>query len=106
MQKVVNRRKDREEVYIGRGSKWGNPFKVGEHGAKGECVQLFTEWICRGEGRYLLNQLGELEGKTLGCYCAPKGGTDHTHRPWVCHGQVLLALLQHRRAKLSRRAAA
>ena len=29
---VVNRRKETFDVYIGRGSKWGNPFKIGPDG--------------------------------------------------------------------------
>lgn len=119
MQKVVH---IRERVdgpgrpggkYIGRGpkwnpsaNKWGNPYVVGEHGSRGECVQLYREWICRGEGRRLLSELGELEGETLVCFCAPKGGVTHLdHAPdqWICHGQVLLALLAHRRQKIGQK---
>lgn len=106
-QAVVNIRTDAYERYIGRGakgapSKWGNPFKVGVHGERGECVELYKEWILRGDGRHLLPQVLELEGQTLGCFCAPKGGAT-SQDPWVCHGQVLLALIEHARKKLDER---
>lgn len=29
-------------VYVGRGSKWGNPFIVGEHGMAKECAERFA----------------------------------------------------------------
>jgi hypothetical protein len=61
---------------------------------------LYKEWIVRGEGRWLLRCLGELERKTLGCFCAPKGGLTE-HDPLVCHGQVLLRLHSWRRKKIA-----
>jgi hypothetical protein len=117
MERVVHVNKDPFDVYIGRpnrraglaGSVWANPFRIGdphpETGApiqRGEAVELFKEWIARGEGRCLLKQLGELEGKTLGCWCAKKGGVG-THGPVVCHGQILLLLLDHRRRVMERK---
>lgn len=108
--RVVDTRKDLFTKYIGRAqrsqpfNKWGNPFKVGVDGRRGECVELYREWICRGEGRHLLRDLGELEGgHVLGCWCAPAGGVTKDD-PWVCHGQVLLALLDHRRKVIERKA--
>ncbi len=114
MGRVVHVRKDRYDVYIGRGcgpsSKWGNPYRIGdphpETGrpiARGEGITLFKEWIVRGDGRRLLRDLGELEGKTLACWCAPTGGVTE-HDPLVCHGQVLLKLLSWRRRKISEKA--
>ena len=90
MTKVVNKYKEKYDVYIGRGSKWGNPFthKKGTKAkyivsSREESVQKFKEWITVGEGKYLLNDLYELEGKTLGCFCKPK----------LCHGDVLCELI-------------
>ncbi len=115
MGRVVHTKKDPFEVYVGRGrgskGTWGNPFRIGgPHPAtgreirRGEAVDLYKEWIVRGvpghgDGRHLLLRLGELEGRTLGCWCAPSGGVTE-HDPWVCHGQVLLALLAWRREKI------
>ncbi len=98
-ERVVDKRKQRYDVYIGRPSKWGNPFRVGVHAPRGECIELYKDWIVRGDGRHLLRQLGELEGKVLGCFCAPEGGAT-SHDPLVCHGQILLKLLDHRRRKI------
>ena len=36
----------------------------------------------------LLDRLGELEGKTLGCWCKPDQ---------ACHGDILIELLKERR---------
>lgn len=110
-QRVVHIKKDRYDVYVGRGrgSKWGNPYRIGDpHPESGgpmsrrEVLELFREYIVRGGGRPLLRDLGELEGKTLGCFCAAPGGVgerDHT----VCHGQILLKLLSWRREKLAQK---
>lgn len=101
MQKVVHIRRDRYDIYIGRGSIWGNPFKIGPDGDRAEVLRKYKDYLLRGEGRHLLGRLDELEGSTLGCFCAPAGGLttqDETH----CHGQLLLQLLQHRRRTLDK----
>lgn len=78
MPRVVHNKRESYDVYIGRPSKWGNPFVVGRDGTREEVIAKF--------GRYLLSNdelmvaLPELRGKTLGCWCAPK----------PCHGDYLL----------------
>lgn len=67
-------------VYIGRPSKWGNPFVIGTDGTREEVVQLYADWI---ETTDLILDLWELEGKDLICWCAPQ----------ACHGDVLLRLV-------------
>ena len=106
MGRVVHVKKDRFTRWVARGSKWGNPFRIGdphpETGqplSRGEAITLYKDWIVRGEGRWLLRHLGELENEVLGCFCAPKGGVTE-HDPLVCHGQILLKLLAWRRKKL------
>lgn len=106
MGRVVHVKRDRYTKWVARGSKWGNPFRIGDPHPitgrplmRGEAVSLFLEWILRGEGRWLLRYLGELEGEVLGCFCAPKGGVSE-HDPLICHGQVLLRLLAWRRKKI------
>lgn len=32
-------------VYVGRPTKWGNPFKVGIHGNRQECVDLYRRYL-------------------------------------------------------------
>lgn len=69
-------------VYIGRGSKWGNPFKIGEHGTRAEVIEKYRHYILDGEGRHLLGDVHELRGRTCVCYCHPQ----------PCHGDVLAVL--------------
>jgi hypothetical protein len=69
-------------IYIGRGSKWGNPFKIGRDGNREEVIQKYREYILKRED--LLMQLDELKGHTLGCYC----------KPLACHGDVLVELIE------------
>ena len=69
-------------VYIGRGSKWGNPFRIGWDGDRAEVIARYEVWIQTKPE--LLAALPELVGKDLACYCAPK----------PCHGDVLLKLIK------------
>lgn len=99
METVVHCKREQYDLYIGRGSDWGNPYKIGRDGDRREVLGKYKEYLLRGEGRTLLERIGELEGLTLGCYCAPRGGLtadDETH----CHGQLLLQLVARRRAVL------
>ena len=83
--KVVNLRNDKYDIYIGRGSKWGNPFKIGLDGTRGEVIKKYEDYILKQPE--LLEDLDELDGKVLGCYCAPL----------ACHGDTLIELLRIRK---------
>ena len=84
-------KKNKNHLYIGRNmefyvkgakeSKWHNPFTVKQHGRE-KCIELFEDYMINSE---LYNQLEEVKGKTLGCYC--KETED-------CHGDILLKLLK------------
>ena len=67
-------------VYIGRGSKWGNPFKIGLDGDRAAVIARHETWLRDQHG--LLRSIGELQGKDLVCFCAPA----------ACHGDLLLRL--------------
>ena len=43
--KVVHCKREKYDVYIGRGSKWGNPFKIGVNGSRREVIELYRDWI-------------------------------------------------------------
>ena len=64
MTKVVHCKKDGYDIYIGRPSKWGNPFSIGKDGTREEVIQKYK--ISLGHNPKLLNAIGELKGKTLG----------------------------------------
>jgi hypothetical protein len=78
--KVVNLDVEPYDVFIGRPSKWGNPFKIGPEYTREQALEKYTEWIL--EQKNLLGSLHELRGKTLGCYCKPE----------ACHGDILFKL--------------
>jgi hypothetical protein len=76
-------------VYVGRGSIWGNPFRVGA--ARGDhlppvtaeqAVRLFENWLTtpiaqprHGVDRaVILNNLHQLRDKNLTCWCPPEAG--------------------------------
>ena len=71
-----------EEIYVGRPSKWGNPFVVGEHGSAWACVQQYKEWLPKQSD--LMDELEELRGKRLVCPC----------RGRPCHKDVLYEMLR------------
>ena len=86
MPKVYNKRHNDaplDAVYIGRPSRYGNPFKIGPGGTRDEVVAEFRFWF-NNTLPYSLRKkaLEELKGKDLVCWCAPE----------ACHGDVLLEL--------------
>lgn len=88
MTKVVHCKQEPFDVYIGRPSKWGNPFshltattaefKVN---SREEAIRKYSQWIIT---QPQINDIEELRDKTLGCWCKPK----------ACHGDILVALLE------------
>jgi len=80
--KVVHCKKEPYDIYIGRGSKWGNPFKIGIHGGRDEVISKYEAHIMSNYD--LINDLQELDGKILGCWCKPK----------KCHGDILKRMVE------------
>ncbi len=78
---AVNVRTQFYDIYIGRPSRWGNPFREGRDGTRGEVIEKYAKWL--STQAHLLAALPSLRGKRLGCWCAP--------RP--CHGDVLARLV-------------
>lgn len=79
MTTVVHCQKAKYDVYIGRPSKWGNPFRVGPY-TREEALEKYEEWIQTQD--WLLKDIHELKDKVLGCWC----------KPLTCHGDVLAYL--------------
>jgi hypothetical protein len=77
---VVHCKRSAHDVYIGRPSKWGNPFEIGRDGDRETVIRKYREWLPNQPE--LMAALPELKGKTLGCWCAPK----------ACHGDILFEL--------------
>jgi hypothetical protein len=54
-----------------------------------EAIVRYEQWLMTQPA--LLADLRELKGKTLACWCAPRGGLT-ADDPLICHGQVLARL--------------
>jgi hypothetical protein len=78
--KRVGKHSTETRVYVGRPSKWGNPFVIGRDGTRDEVIAKYRAWIV--DQPALLAALHELRGKDLVCWCAPER----------CHADVLLKL--------------
>ena len=67
-------------VYIGRGSKWGNPFVIGKDGDRNTVCDKDREhlWQQLESGEITKADLLTLKGKDLVCFCAPQRCHGHT----------------------------
>lgn len=78
---VVNKYKEDFDVYIGRGSTWGNPYVISSDGTRDQVIQsykdLFLKKVQTGDIPH--SRLITLKGKRLGCFCKPQN----------CHGDVI-----------------
>ena len=101
---VVNVDQKAYEIYIGRQAfslqHWGNPFSHRFAGkaqglirvaSREAAIQAYREWLLGinypgvdpARRKWILENLGILKGKVLGCFC----------KPLPCHGDVLIELL-------------
>jgi hypothetical protein len=78
---VLNKRSSQNGVYIGRPSKFGNPFVIGRDGTREQVIAKYEAWI-RANPTLMAAALSELRGQNLVCFCAPL----------ACHGDVLLRI--------------
>ena len=95
---VVHFKKYPHDVYIGRPSKWANPFTHKELtktraesqvASRQEAIERFEEHL---HSSGLINEVGELKGKVLGCWCCNKP-SDGSEKTFLCHGQVIAKYL-------------
>lgn len=77
---VKDRVNHADALYVGRPTKWGNPFEIGLDEDRASVVIKYEEWLMKNEE--LLSEVGELRGENLACWCAPL----------VCHADVLIRL--------------
>ena len=91
--RVANKRKEPYDVYIGRPSIFGNPYKISDWRVRGfirytreEVIKLYRQYfhIKLGEDPEFKRAVLALKGKVLGCYC----------KPLACHGDVIVEYLE------------
>lgn len=81
--RVVNIKDEDYDVYIGRGTKWGNNFREGVDGTREEIIEkhkrdtLNKPWLIHAIKK-------ELKGRTLGCHCSPL----------PCHGDTYVKIAE------------
>ena len=87
---VVNKKTHKpttNDVYIGRGSKWGNPYRIGIDGDRQRVIELYelrARKLLRDAGDEGTRNLLTLKDKNLVCFCTPS----------ACHGHILEQLIK------------
>jgi hypothetical protein len=72
-------------VYIGYGTKYGNPYKWKDlPGGKAEAVHLYREWLPKAVSSGVVD-LEPLRGSIIMCFC---------REDEPCHGDVIIEQLQ------------
>ena len=68
-------------VLIDRRTKWGNPFRIGRDGSREQVIACYRAdlWRRIQAGEVTLEELAELDGCWLACWC----------EPLPCHGDVI-----------------
>ncbi len=70
-------------IYIGRPSKWGNPFVIGPDGSREQVLAKYRAWLL-SQPALIETAKRELTGHDLVCWCAPQ----------ACHGHVLREVIE------------
>lgn len=86
---VVNIRQTKNyDVFIGRPSVYGNPFRIGPDGTREEVMEKYEKYFNYRMTHDLLFRaaIHKLSGKVLGCYC----------KPLACHGDIIAEYLNKR----------
>ena len=82
--KVWNKRKGSPKppkgaIYVGRPTKWGNPFVLEQEEDRDDVLAQYEEWLL-SQPELVAEVRRELKGKHLVCWCAPR----------ACHADILL----------------
>jgi hypothetical protein len=73
-------------VYVGRPTKWGNPWRAHANRRASEAVEIYRQWVegCNHRSVIDVERIkAELRGKDLACWCP-------LDKP--CHADVLLEI--------------
>lgn len=86
--RVVNIKHDKYDVYIGRGSPFGNPFSIPKDGDRDEVIRKFQDYLNSNEK--LQRKVLQLRNLRLGCHCTPLN----------CHGDVIAEFIENHNRKI------
>jgi len=76
-------------VYVGRPSKFGNPFQIGRDGDREAVIEQYRIWFYSAGNEALRRSARrELTGHDLVCWCSPE----------PCHAEILLDYVEKTRA--------
>jgi hypothetical protein len=95
---VVHFKKYNHDLYIGRPSKWANPYTYKDLDKTQAKYQVDSrKEAIEGYERHLkesglIKDIDELRGKVLGCWCCNKP-SDGSEKNFLCHGQVIAKYL-------------
>lgn len=78
---VKHRDAPKGTVYVGRGTPYGNPYRIGVDGTRSQVILKFRGYAIKKLEREP-NWLSEIQGKDLVCHCVPED----------CHAHVLMEL--------------
>lgn len=83
---VVNKHKSNFDIYIGRGSTWGNPYVMQSEADRELVIEKYKKHLKNQirNGSVSIQMLKDLNGKKLGCFCKPK----------ACHGDVIVKAVE------------
>lgn len=91
MTRVVNLRREKFDVYIGRGGKgqdgyFGNPIRLEDESQRVSVLHQYERYFFDRLVRDPIfnERVYSLKGKTLGCFCKPK----------LCHGDIIVDYLE------------
>jgi len=84
--RVVNLRKEPYDIYIGRGSIFGNPYRISKYRTRQIVIDWYREWFySQLKDPFFKAEVEKLRGvEILGCYC----------KPLACHGDIIVEYLE------------
>ncbi len=84
--RIVHCKKAPYDIYIGRGTPFGNKYKIGPDGSRKDVIKKFKQDLLN-KPKLIERMRKELKDKTLGCWCKPDD----------CHGDVIIELIDERK---------
>jgi len=84
---VVNVRHEKPDVYCGRPSIYGNPYRIGKDGTRVDVILKYIDYFFDRMAKDVefRNAIYALKGKRIGCWCHPN----------LCHLHVIAYYLNH-----------